>query len=155
MKKGYTTQIFLLVFVLWLRPDMLWAGKDFTFTDIKGNKYQLSDYQGKWLVLNYWATWCPPCREEIPMLIEYGNTRDDVMILGINFEPGIDQQRLNDFIDTYLIDYPIIPITKAIARRFGNPQALPMTVFISPKGRIVRKYTGQLNKALLDRIMKK
>ncbi|MFK5985798.1 MAG: TlpA disulfide reductase family protein [Pseudomonadota bacterium] len=127
---------------------------DFELVDIKNTKYQLSDYKGKWLVLNYWATWCPPCRKEIPMLVDYNEARKDVQIFGINYEPGIEPERLNDFVDTYFINYPTIPATKAIVREFGLPPGLPMTIFISPEGEIFKKHTGMLSKAFLDRILK-
>jgi thiol-disulfide isomerase/thioredoxin len=127
---------------------------DLEVTDYKGKKYQLSDYKGKWVVLNYWATWCPPCRKEIPMLIEYNEARKDVKIFGISDEPGITDEKLSDFIDTYFIDYPIIPITRALVKEFGRPRGLPMTIFISPDGEVAKKYTGMLNKEFLNRVMK-
>jgi thiol-disulfide isomerase/thioredoxin len=127
---------------------------EFELVDLKQTKYQLADYKNKWVVLNYWATWCPPCRREMPMLVDYNEARDDVQIFGINYEPGIEVDRLNDFVDTYFINYPTIPATKAIVNKFGLPSGLPMTIFISPEGKIVKKHTGMLSKSFLDEVMK-
>lgn len=144
----------LLWLVLFLGYSSQILAINFELIDVKNKKYQLADYQGKWVVLNYWATWCPPCRKEMPMLVDYNDSRDDVQIFGINYEPGIDLDRLNDFVDTYFINYPTIPSTDAIVKKFGVPSGLPMTIFISPEGIVVRKYTGMLNKSFLDRILK-
>ncbi len=149
--KQFLTIIWVLLFLSYASQVL---AIDFEFEDIKGKKYQLSDYKGKWVVLNYWATWCPPCRKEIPMLADYDDEHDNVQIFGINQEPGIEKDKLNDFIDTYLVSYPTIPVTKAIAKKFGYARGLPMTVFISPEGIIIKKYTGMLNKSFLDRILK-
>ncbi|MFK5892980.1 MAG: TlpA disulfide reductase family protein [Pseudomonadota bacterium] len=143
-----------ILFILFFAYSNNVMSLDFKLVDLKQKTHQLADYKGKWLVLNYWATWCPPCRREIPMLVDYNEARDDVQVFGINYEPGIDQQRLKDFVDTYFINYPIIPATKALTVKFGVPSGLPMTIFISPEGKIAKRYTGMLNKSFLDRVMK-
>ena len=127
---------------------------EFELVDHKQIKYQLADYKGKWVVLNYWATWCPPCRKEMPMLVDYDEARKDVQIFGINYEPGIEADKLSDFVDTYFISYPTIPATRKIAKKFGVPSGLPMTIFISPEGKVVKRHTGMLSKSFLDEEMK-
>jgi len=140
--------------VLFLNFTPALASIEFNLKDHKGQNHQISELKGKWVVLNYWATWCPPCREEIPLLVDYGNAREDVIIFGINYEPGLEPEKLTNFVDTYFIDYPIIPATKKLVEKFGVPRGLPMTIFISPEGKLVKKSTGMLNKKYLDRIMK-
>jgi thiol-disulfide isomerase/thioredoxin len=143
-----------LLYVLLLGFSSTAFAINFELIDHKNNKYQLADYKGKWVVLNYWATWCPPCRRELPMLVDYDDDRDDVQIFGINYEPDISPDKLNDFIDTYFIRFPTIPATKAIDKKFGIPPGLPMTIFISPKGKVVKKITGMLTKSYMDNILK-
>lgn len=150
LKFKKTPLFFMLLFVYSTQTLAI----DFELIDQNGKKHQLADYKGKWVVLNYWATWCPPCRKEIPMLIDYNESRDDVEIFGINYEPGIEADKLDSFIDTYFINYPIIPITREMVKKFGQPQGLPMTIFISPQGMVTKKYTGMLNRTFLNRIMK-
>jgi len=128
---------------------------DMELTDIFGKKYQLEDYRGKWLVLNYWATWCPPCREEIPMLVDYDNQHKNVQVMGINYEPGIEVTELQEFVDNYFVSYPNIMANRKIINVFGIPKGLPMTVFVDPEGKIVKHYTGLLNESLLNRITQK
>lgn len=124
-------------------------------TDIFGKQYQLNHFKGKWLIINYWATWCPPCRDEIPMLVDYDNEHENVKVFGINYEPGIDIEDLKEFVDTYFVSYPNIVATPEIIKKFGNPLGLPMTVFVGPDGKIIKRYTGKLNEALLNRITQK
>lgn len=126
---------------------------DFDFIDYQGNTHRLSDYQGKWLILNFWATWCPPCREEIPLLVDYMETHNNVKILGLHYEQGMKREKLDNFRDTYFINYPLIPVTRKIVTRFGNPMALPTTLFISPQGKLIKTYTGRLSQKVLDRII--
>jgi len=127
---------------------------DLKLTDINGKTYQLQQLKGKWLVLNYWATWCPPCRDELPMLVDYDNEHKNVMVIGINYEPGIEMDDLRKFVDEYFISFPTIVADRKIIKTFGSPTGLPMTVFIDPDGKVVKKYVGMLNEALLNRITK-
>jgi len=150
----YKLRYIILLFVLLLGFSTTTFAINFELTDHKNIKYQLADYKGKWVVLNYWATWCPPCRRELPMLVDYNGAREDVQIFGINYEPDISPERLTDFIDTYFIRFPTIPSTKAIDKKFGIPPGLPMTIFISPEGKIIKKITGMLTKSFMDKTLK-
>lgn len=146
----------LLLFILLLLLLSVQAQAiNYKMLDHQGKEYQLSDYKGKWVVLNYWAIWCPPCREEIPLLVDYNRDRKDVQVFGINYEPGINKNKLSEFVSNYFIDYPIIPITRDMFDKFGKAKGLPMTIFISPEGKIVKKYLGMLDQALLDEVIPK
>jgi len=148
MKK---TIVNLLVSLLFLVFSNVMA-VEMEVIDIFGKKYQLEQYKGQWLILNYWATWCPPCRDEIPMLVDYDNEHENVKVFGINYEPGIDIEDLQEFVENYFVSYPNILANRKIISTFGNPKGLPMTVFVDPQGKIVKQYTGMLNETMLDRI---
>ena len=111
---------------------------DLKLTDYKGKSYSLENYQGKWLILNYWATWCPPCLKEIPVLSDYHDENKNVEVFGLHYERPIAKDKLETFIDTYLISYPIIPVTQELVTQLGNASALPMTIFVSPDGKIFK-----------------
>ena len=121
--------------------------------DYDGQSYDLKNYRGKWLILNYWATWCPPCLKEIPMLSDYHEANENVKVFGLHYERPISKDKLDNFVDTYLISYPIIPMTRDIIQQLGDAKALPMTVFISPDGKIHKKYVGLLTKKFLDKVI--
>ncbi len=83
------------------------AGHDkYTFTDVDGNPVKLADYHGKWVVVNYWATWCPPCLEEIPELVHFHDTHKDIdaVVLGINMDENASVS-LSTFVDDNMISY--------------------------------------------------
>jgi len=91
---------------------------DMPLTDTHGNKVNLSSYQGKWVVVNYWATWCPPCIVEMPELQAFHDRHiaaDDAIVLGINTEL-IGQQQLLQFLEDYFITYPIF-----VSKPTSNP----------------------------------
>ncbi len=129
---------------------------DFELTDIDGNKQNLKDYAGKMVVLNYWATWCPPCREELPELsVFHENHQDkDAVVLGVDFE-DISEERLRAFLDEQLIDYPIMQVSPSPHTPFGTLLGLPTSFIISADRSKIRSHIGpltmeQLNKYLAD-----
>ena len=81
---------------------------DMPLVALDGSKHNLNQYQGKWLVVNYWATWCPPCIGEMPELQSFHDEHSDkdAMVLGINAET-ISQNRLQTFLEDYFISYPV------------------------------------------------
>ncbi|MBN2589509.1 MAG: redoxin domain-containing protein [Sedimentisphaerales bacterium] len=118
-----------------------WSGKqapDFTITDITGKKTKVSDYRGKNLILNVWATWCPPCRKEIPDFIELRKeiSEDELAIVGISTEDGQDS-KVKDFVKENKMNYTIsvADFTKLDAP-YSKISAIPTTFFIDKEGKI-------------------
>ena len=121
---------------------------DFRLPDLDGEMHSIDDWNGQVIMINFWATWCPPCRREIPAFIRlYENYRDQgFVIIGIAID---DPQSVQDFIDPMDVNYPVllgedtgVEITTAYGNRLG---VLPFTVFINREGRIVNTRRQELS----------
>lgn len=123
----------------------------FSLTDSKGVVHTLASYKGKWVLVNFWATWCPPCLEEIPALNalhdKYKNTKLEV--IGIAMEYQSPQQVL-DFADSMFISYPIVLGSSKIAAQFGPVQGLPTTYLFNPAGKLVAYQVGGITQQAVE-----
>ncbi len=126
---------------------------NFNFTDLEGQKHSLSDYKGKWVLVNFWATWCPPCRHEIPDLSDYHLEHDDAVVIGVNYEPGLTDEKLKKFIDVYLVSYPVSRVNQEIIDALGEPRGLPTSILISPEGDIAKRITGMVDEKRINKII--
>ena len=127
------------------------TGDGFSLTDLNGKTHKLSDYRGKWVVVNYWATWCPPCRKEIPDFVKFQQKHPkDVQILGIAYEDA-DPDKLKRFANEFSINYPILTVD--VYNPPGgilNSTPLPTTVIYDPSGRRVEKRIGPMHERDLE-----
>ncbi len=115
---------------------------DFSLPQLHGEPMALSDYRGQWVVLNYWATWCAPCRKEIPELSELHQQRDDITVLGIAYE-DVDRELFDQFLQEFLVSYPILVAdVYQPPEPFGAPRVLPTTIILDPTGRSVKAFLG-------------
>lgn len=120
---------------------------DFTYNDLDGKPVSLSDYRGKWVVVNFWATWCPPCRKEIPDFVKFkAQYGDKVEILGINNEDA-DVEIVRAFVEDYNVNYPILRTDVYNPLEFDrqNTMGLPTTVIFNPEGIQVSKRVGPMH----------
>ena len=126
---------------------------DFRVTDTKGKVHTLSGYKGKWVLVNYWATWCPPCLEEIPDLIAlHENKKNNLVVIGVAMDYK-DPKQVTDFADGLLVDYPIVLGTPAIVRQIGPVQGLPTTYLFNPDGKMVAQQVGLITKSAVEQFI--
>lgn len=116
---------------------------DFTLLNVAGEKVTLSDYKGKVVILDFWATWCGPCRKGIPDLISIQNDyKDDVVVIGISLDQQNTKARVPSFVKSMGINYPIVYFNNKVINDFGGVRAIPTTFIIDQKGNIVNKMIG-------------
>ena len=123
---------------------------DFTLADLDGKPVSLSDFQGKWVIVNYWATWCPPCLEEIPDLVDlYEENRDTIVVLGIAFE-DVNEDYLREFVDSHMISYPVMNTEPVPVTALGPVMGLPTSYIISPEGERVARQEGPVTREAIE-----
>jgi len=115
---------------------------EFSLQQLHGEMVSVSDFRQKWVVLNYWATWCAPCRKEIPDLSELNEARDDLVVLGLAYE-DTDMETFDGFLKEFNPSYPILLVdVYAPPEPFGAPKALPTTIILDREGYPVKTYVG-------------
>jgi thiol-disulfide isomerase/thioredoxin len=138
------------------------AGKpaplDFTLKDMNGVDVKLASFKGKPIIVNFWATWCGPCRAEIPSLVElqtqYGEEGKDVVILGISVDDPVE--KLKPYAAQMKMNYPVLVGNGRddVQDAFGPLWGIPVTVFIDREGRIAKKHSGIASKEQFEQEIK-
>src|SRR5262249_34051149 len=122
----------------------------FTAADIDGRQISSSAWKGKVVIVNYWATWCPPCRAEIPDLVALQDKyRDTLQIIGVS-EDEAPPEDVKRFAAAHKVNYPIVMTSKELSRLFPGVRALPTSFIIDREGRLVQKHVGMLNAATTE-----
>jgi thiol-disulfide isomerase/thioredoxin len=121
----------------------------FLVNDINGNPISTAAWKGKVVLLNFWATWCPPCRAEVPMLVDLATRyKDRVQILGISLDDG--PQEVKAFVKDEGINYPVAMASRDILAEFGGVPALPTLFVVDPDGNVVQKHEGLYSRELYE-----
>jgi peroxiredoxin len=128
---------------------------DFALTDLQGNALTLASFKGKVLLLNFWATWCPPCRAEIPDFVEAykDHKAEGLEILGISVDK-LPTEKLKAFVDNAKINYPVVLAPAKLLGDYQPGNYIPVTIFIDKKGVIRFRQVGQVDKDTLVRLFK-
>jgi len=144
----------------WAKPLMPWYEAQpelvFELTDTNGNIYTEKNTRGKYLVVNFWATWCTPCLKEIPALVKFYNENSGhVEILGLDFEP-VDLPVIDDFTERFSINYPLVLFDKnneTEFTNFGEIVGMPTTLIYSPEGELLQTFMGEITIEDLDKFI--
>ncbi|MEX2273167.1 MAG: TlpA disulfide reductase family protein [Vicinamibacterales bacterium] len=132
------------------------AHLDLKLRDMNGAEVNLADFKGRPLLLNFWATWCPPCLEEIPYFIDLANRykQDGLVILGISTDDTADQVR--PFANDLKMNYPVlIGLDEPdVERAFGAMWAIPVTIFVKKDGNICKTHRGTQTKEFFEQHVK-
>ena len=123
---------------------------DFELEALDQTTHRLTDYRGEWVVVNYWATWCAPCRKEIPDFSQLHDRRDDITVLGLAFE-DTSVEDFERFLEDYPASYPILVVdTFNPPADLGAPRALPTTFLVDRQGLLVRTWLGPVTGDMIE-----
>ena len=121
-----------------VRPDV----PGLQVATVDGGSYDLAEHRGKWVVVNFWATWCSPCLKEMPELSALHTMREHISVVGLAYEE-IDAPAMQSFLADHPVAYPVAIIdVYAPPADFDTPRGLPMTYLIAPDGKVARQFLG-------------
>lgn len=121
--------------------------------DLAGESVGPADFEGRWMVVNYWATWCKPCREEMPELNALARAHSDLAVLGVAWEDA-SVNDLQAFLEKVPVDYPVLradPFDPPPA--IEAPRVLPTTVIYGPAGEELKRFHGPVTRADIERVV--
>lgn len=163
MKYNKQNTIFFLLFFwafwlafLWVQAPLgaqgLRAMPDFVLKDLNQKKVKLTDFRGKVVVLNFFATWCPPCRAEIPELIKLSrlNKEKGLVVLGVSLDMDLPPQGLMTFVKDMKITYPVLMGTADLAEKY-QVNGVPTTILINREGKAHSRYDGLVPVSRLEK----
>jgi peroxiredoxin len=139
----------LLIAMLLMGAGFQPAPPHFELKDIQGNAHNLAEYHGKVVVLNFWATWCIPCKSEMPIFVEAYTKYHDrgVVVLAASVDEDNTRKYIAQYAHAYKMEFPIlINVNTDIMRDLGLGEAVPSTVFFDPDGNVAGKILGQAKK---------
>ncbi|HNP25158.1 MAG TPA: TlpA disulfide reductase family protein [Nitrosomonas sp.] len=142
---GRSLYLLLSLMILMLAIEV----KAFQFQDTDGKIHTLADYKGRWVIINFWATWCPPCLEEIPELIALYEDRKDIMVIGVAMEFS-DPKVVMAFVEKMSISYPTVLGSRRIASQLDEISMLPSTYFFDPAGKPAARKLGIVTRESIE-----
>lgn len=126
----------------------------FDLVDTAGKPQRLADYKGRWVVLNFWATWCVPCIQEIPEISGFHKSHGDVVVIGVAMD-GENADKVKAFAKKVGHDYPLVLSNDAIEKQLGEPKALPTTRVYDPSGKLVYDKPSRVDAKTLESLTKR
>jgi thiol-disulfide isomerase/thioredoxin len=135
-------------------PEPLKLGQtppDFTLLLPDGRHASLSDFKGRPVLINFWATWCPPCRAEMPELLQAARDYPDLVLLAVNVSESPDA--VSQFAEQFRMDAPVVIDQQGEVSNRYNVKGLPTSVFVHPDGTIADVRPGAINRAIIDTVL--
>lgn len=140
----------LIISLLTLAVQAAGTG-DYQLRDMDGNLYRVSDYRGKWLIINFWATWCAPCIKEMPELERfYQENKSSAQVWGVTFE-DTDKTKILEYINRLGVTYPILGYGQDPLTGFGTVRVLPTTFIIDTNGLFLHRFEGPITRQDISR----
>ena len=121
----------------------------FDLTDTQGQHHRLDDYRGRWVVLNFWATWCVPCIQEIPEISAFQKEHPNVVVIGVAMDAE-NVAKVKQFAKKTGHDYALVLGDESVERQLGDPRALPTTRIYDPSGKVVYDRVGRVSRKFLE-----
>jgi thiol-disulfide isomerase/thioredoxin len=136
-----------------MAPDTVKEMPALEVATFAGPHWSLADRRGKWVVVNFWATWCTPCLKEIPELDAFDKAREDVEVIGLAYEE-IERPDMEAFLKEHAFSYPIalVDVYKGLPD-FPIPKGLPMTYVIAPDGKVAKQFLGPVSMPDLEKLV--
>ena len=121
----------------------------FDIVDTQGHHHRLADYKGRWVVVNFWATWCVPCVQEIPELTAFASAHPDIVVIGVALDAA-EPEVVKRFAAKHGLGYPLVIGDDAVERQLGSQVALPVTRIYDPEGRVAYDRVGRVDRRILE-----
>ena len=145
-------RLFMLLALLLLGHIPAQAKDSFVMKDISGRTHTLANYPGKWVIVNFWATWCPPCLEEIPDLIALHEKSKNLLVIGIVADYK-NVEEVKRFVDDNLMSYPIVLGDDKVLQQFSPASVLPTTYIYGPQGNLVKIRQGIVTREYIEKLV--
>jgi thiol-disulfide isomerase/thioredoxin len=126
----------------------------FDLVDTAGRPQRLADFKGRWVVLNFWATWCVPCIQEIPEISAFRKAHGDVVVIGVATDAR-DAAKVQAFAKKAGHDYPLVLSNDAVDKQLGEPKALPTTRIYDPSGKVVYDKPSRVDAKTLESLTRR
>jgi thiol-disulfide isomerase/thioredoxin len=134
--------------------DVKKAAPDWQFSDVEGKPVKLSDFKGEVVILDFWATWCPPCRTEIPSFVALQKKYADkgFTVIGVSLDeqgPSV----VKSFMHRFGMNYPVVMGNQTVVVDYGGFEAIPTTFVIDRQGNIITAYQGAMDQATFESVI--